>query len=908
MSKPDHNRQADILLDQLNSKIPRFRELVARADPLTHQAAETLLSLTNELLKRHGTALAEDTLDGIEHLQEELLRVLDPVEQLFRRPDNEESDESSETETPSHSKPFVMAPGVRVPGTNYVLVKPLGDGGFGVVWKAKHSSTGEIRALKFCIDHNKISSFRMEAKTLYRILKQIPVQGVVQIHEFFDIEDDREFPFIIYEYVQGEGDLKTFLETRSEKQTPMTIHAAAEMIRGITKIVADLHSLPEPIVHRDLKPANIMVVADDPDFIFKIIDFGLSARARMTGEDTTHRSESVGFDNWGTEGYMSPEQTYINGSRSPSNDVYSLGIIWYELLFNNRDAIPSGPPKSMRHLDSKWAAISGSLEQKGFSPEQAELLTSCLKIEEDRPKDAKELYNRLYELFPPIKDDIQNDVYEINKLRVIGDDWLGYIRESANQRMKIWKAGVSSQIPEAEWIMGLWWESYVGTNIKVDEAKRWSNAASWHRKSAKAGFANAQYDYSLYCEYGIGGVDADPELAQEYLEQAAEQSYREALFDLGMLHLRELQKDDESTWEQYRRCGVILRRAADAGHCEAMFQLAMQMSGQDRKARQDKNSLFLKAAQAGHTEAQYQLALSGVDAVKWYQCAAESRHVDAQFRLGKSLLERSETEDDYDSWLSQRDAEMWLWRAADNGHPSAIEHIQKSNMTMNASDSVMWQRATAVSGHVESTIELVRHLFCAGSDENENVCYMVGRPEAIHYLLWAASLGSAEAEFASGMFFEFALHPLGVGHDECERWYVRAARQGHSAARTAILRRRRGTRISEPTERETDCIKQIAEPPDKNFPGTINPFIDFEGTKNSKQIRDLLWPRRRRSSSYKGSAETKIRVYELAKLVDIENQTLIDCCSDVGITKNSAQASLTPKERDAVVSHIKKQL
>jgi serine/threonine protein kinase len=102
----------------------------------------------------------------------------------------------------------------------------------------------------------------------------------------------------------------------------------------ISEAIAQIHQ--RGIIHRDLKPENIMLLqqADNPCFV-KLLDFGL---ARFSDNNPIHRLTQTG-DIWGTTQYMSPEHLLsgktMNGqpvSLSPASDIFSLGIIFYELL------------------------------------------------------------------------------------------------------------------------------------------------------------------------------------------------------------------------------------------------------------------------------------------------------------------------------------------------------------------------------------------------------------------------------------------------------------------------------------------------------------------------------------------------------------------------------------------------
>ena len=221
---------------------------------------------------------------------------------------------------PTESKAIAMASEF-----GYELLGILGKGGMGIVYRAKQKTLGREVALKMVLDRalgdsDAMRRFDLEAKSLGRL--QHP--NIVQVYDFGVRPDG--MPYFALEYCQG-GSLADLMkkDTPSPKQ-------AARLINVLARAMAVAHAAG--IVHRDLKPGNVLLRAPsetmdgvDPTWL-KIADFGL---AKTTDDPEASRHTQTGGP-MGTVLYMSPEQA-LNGAaaREPA-DIYSLGVILYEML------------------------------------------------------------------------------------------------------------------------------------------------------------------------------------------------------------------------------------------------------------------------------------------------------------------------------------------------------------------------------------------------------------------------------------------------------------------------------------------------------------------------------------------------------------------------------------------------
>jgi WD40 repeat protein/tRNA A-37 threonylcarbamoyl transferase component Bud32/tetratricopeptide (TPR) repeat protein len=193
----------------------------------------------------------------------------------------------------------------------YELLSVLGEGGMGIVYKARHRTLNRFVALKMLQRQTPaaLARFRTEAEAVARL--QHP-----QIIQIFEVGEHQGRAFLVLEYVAG-GSLAQRIA-----QAPPPVRASAALVRTLALAVLCAHR--SGVIHRDLKPANVLLTADGAA---KISDFGL---AKQLDGEALHTQSG---DLLGTPSYMAPEQA---GGRwrevGPAVDVYALGAILYELL------------------------------------------------------------------------------------------------------------------------------------------------------------------------------------------------------------------------------------------------------------------------------------------------------------------------------------------------------------------------------------------------------------------------------------------------------------------------------------------------------------------------------------------------------------------------------------------------
>jgi len=195
----------------------------------------------------------------------------------------------------------------------YKVISQIGSGGMALVFKAQDLSLGRVVAVKvlrerYTGDGHFLDRFLHEA----RAAANLTHPNIVTVHDFG--EDGGRY-YMVMEFIEGEN-LKTIIHNSAPFGIDRTLDFATQICAGVG------YAHRAGLVHCDIKPQNVLVT---PEGKVKVTDFGI-ARALITIKPN-EMNEVV----WGSPQYFSPEQA-AGESPTPASDVYSIGIVLYEML------------------------------------------------------------------------------------------------------------------------------------------------------------------------------------------------------------------------------------------------------------------------------------------------------------------------------------------------------------------------------------------------------------------------------------------------------------------------------------------------------------------------------------------------------------------------------------------------
>ncbi len=273
----------------------------------------------------------------------------------------------------------------------------LGVGGFGEVWKAHQllfePGTGPSVALKFCLDSGAARLLGHEA-ALNRLISQGRHPGIVALRKAHLQSNP---PCLEYEYVEG-GDLAGLIRAWAIIPPKDLVQSSLRLMHQIAGTVAFAHGLEPPVIHRDLKPSNILLQPTRSGPVPRVTDFGIGDVAASRGirqslATSLRAALTTGLRGAHTPLYASPEQKRGDPA-DPRDDVYALGVIWYQLLAGHLTREPG-------------AGCRKTLEKRQVPDPVIQLLMSCLQEAGKRLANAAFLREELAKLywFRPLDDE-----------------------------------------------------------------------------------------------------------------------------------------------------------------------------------------------------------------------------------------------------------------------------------------------------------------------------------------------------------------------------------------------------------------------------------------------------------------------------------------------------------------------
>src|SRR5918993_3263688 len=256
----------------------------------------------------------------------------------------------------------------------YRIDERLSEGGMGCVYRATHVLMEKALAVKvlhpaLAADDNIVARFTREARAASRISHP----HAITVTDFGEAENG--VVFLVMEYLRG----RTLKEViRSDG--PMPLRRAAEIVRQVAGALEAAHN--EGVVHRDLKSDNIMLEETPGGDWAKVLDFGIAKiKETAEGQDPALTAPNLII---GTPQYMSPEQCSQASEIDSRSDIYSLGVIIYELLAGHAPFTGDSPTAiMMQHLQEPPPSLLE--ERPDLPPEVGRIVARALaKRPEDR--------------------------------------------------------------------------------------------------------------------------------------------------------------------------------------------------------------------------------------------------------------------------------------------------------------------------------------------------------------------------------------------------------------------------------------------------------------------------------------------------------------------------------------------
>jgi serine/threonine protein kinase len=260
----------------------------------------------------------------------------------------------------------------------YEFIEKIGEGGMGVIYKARHLALNHLVAIKMMhvnqLDQNKMLRFQQEAKAV----SSLDHPSIVRVRDFGISESGQ--PHMVLDYIDG-----VTLDAMIKTHGPLSLGDAKDLFAQICDAVAHAHQ--RRVLHRDLKPSNIMLVyRENQPPLAVIVDFGIAKvvdPGQQQGMNLTQTGEI-----FGSPFYMSPEQT-AGKELDQRSDIYSVGCVLFEALTG---APPFVGKNAIETLIMHTSSLPPTLKQGSLGkvfPEalQAVVDTALAKNPQDRFQD-----------------------------------------------------------------------------------------------------------------------------------------------------------------------------------------------------------------------------------------------------------------------------------------------------------------------------------------------------------------------------------------------------------------------------------------------------------------------------------------------------------------------------------------
>lgn len=618
-------------------------------------------------------------------------------------------------------RPPRFRPGAAVPGRGeWVLERLLGTGGFGEVWRARHTQTPSLaRAVKFCLGQSGQDLIH-EAALIDRVMAAGSHSNIVPLVDAYLTGDT---PWLMFEYVGGSGAsdwIHLFAKLPHDKRLKQAVNAT----RQLASAVAFFHALSPPIVHRDLKPANILF--DQATNQLRVTDFGIgsvTAKEALDGAGTTSGRLLTSLHGSHTPLYASPQQK-AGGTPDPRDDVHALGVIAYQIMTGHLDQ-GAGPD------------FADDLREAGAGEELVALLGKCVAQKADRRlASAVELKEQLTALAgktatppppaptpaaappvsPPIAPEPSSPVPA-----AAGTDDPPDIAEEYPSFLSAWGTDASVKT---------WLER------RMDRIARWEQAA-------RIGSPRAAVLTAACHQYGVGMGRDDAEALRLY-RVAADGGNAEGMHMVGFFHDTAI-----GVPEDFCEAMKWYRAGAAAGNTYSMvFAGDLFSEGQG-------------------------VAVDLSQAMKWYRTAAGAGSALGMRRLGQMFLEGTGVA------LSHEEARKWIQKAVDAGDPGAMAdlgdlYFHGHGVSQDYLQAMVWYKKAASHGFT-GALHDIGYLFENGYGIPANL------DEAVSWYERGAEAGDATAMASLGDVY-FEGKGRRKKYKDAMEWYRKAAAAGSAYA------------------------------------------------------------------------------------------------------------------------------
>jgi serine/threonine protein kinase len=528
----------------------------------------------------------------------------------------------------------------------YKIIKELnpGSGAMGDVFLAEHIFLPKryaIKCLKPQLTGNPLFHERFFREAYEQSLLNHP--NIVQSVDFF--EDSGRF-FFVMEFISGQ-DLGRLIYDKGKVSETEALSILAGVLEGLK------HAHGKHIVHRDIKPSNILIEEDGTP---RIADFGIALlqdRERLT-------ETGIGL---GTSCYMSPEQIQRPKAVDSRSDIYSAGIVLYEMLTG--DVPFDGETDfSIKQQHILSDVPNPRLKDASISEDLVEIINKAMaKDPKDRFQSCDEFLARIRAYQKKRKGNGLESKHHFPRLNIKNSRWLwlgacavvvllflAYIKwpydagDTISNRPRGGKPDQSTAHSEKAKTEDVTVQRESGLRYLKGQGVPQNSALalSWLTKAADSGDAIAQYEIGAMYDYG-NGVTRDSSIAERWYLKSAEQGNPKAQNSLGDLYY-----NGEGIPVNYEQAHYWYKKAAEQGYRDAQNNLGetlLQGKGVPINLAEGINWI-LKSAEQGYARAQKNLGdlfLEGkgveknfAQAIIWYQRAAAQGDAEA-----KAILEKN---------------------------------------------------------------------------------------------------------------------------------------------------------------------------------------------------------------------------------------------------------------------------